>query len=162
MAIAGPGAGLREARPDEAPALRRLLDEAFREYDGLLDPPAAVTLETAETLAAKIARGGALLWETPEGTAGCLFWRPEGEHLYVGPIGVRPAHRREGIGGLLLDAVARKALDRGVTRIRLETRIVLTGLRRWYERRGFEFVAFRGHPGYTKDIYVELEKKLTV
>ncbi len=54
---------------------------------------------------------------------------------------VEPAARGGGVGGLLMRAVEDAARDRGLTRVRLDTRSDLTEARRLYARNGYQPVA---------------------
>jgi len=48
---------IREAQIEDADLLRSLLHRSFGEYDGRLDPPSAVHLETTASLGERIERG---------------------------------------------------------------------------------------------------------
>jgi GNAT superfamily N-acetyltransferase len=54
---------------------------------------------------------------------------------------VEPAARGGGVGGLLMRAVEDAARDRGLTRVRLDTRSDLAEARRLYARNGYQPVA---------------------
>ncbi|MEO5742749.1 MAG: hypothetical protein ABIS29_19350 [Vicinamibacterales bacterium] len=45
---------LREAVPEDAPTLLRLMQEAFQEYEGVLDPPSGAHHETIDTVRRKL------------------------------------------------------------------------------------------------------------
>jgi GNAT superfamily N-acetyltransferase len=51
---------------------------------------------------------------------------------------VEPAARGAGVGGLLMRSVEAAARDRGLTRIRLDTRSDLAEARRLYARNGYQ------------------------
>jgi putative drug exporter of the RND superfamily len=87
---------------------------------------------------------GGLLLVARQGTAviGCV-----GLRVLPGGLGevtrmfVQPAARGGGVGGLLMQAVEDAARDRGLTRVRLDTRSDLTEARRLYARNGYQPVA---------------------
>lgn len=151
---------LRDARADDASSLRDLLTDAFREYEGRLDPPSGVHAETAASLGAKIADGGALICDVGGEPVGCAFFRAQEGCLYVGRFGVRPEHRSKGIGSLLLAAAERRARELGFGRLRLNVRLALTGLQDYYAGHGYQPVAYRAHEGYAAATYVQMEKVL--
>jgi GNAT superfamily N-acetyltransferase len=150
---------VREARSDEAPLLHEILVRAFREYEGRLDPPSGVHAETPASIGRKLCEGGALVCEEGVVIAGCVFYTPKVDHLYVGRLAVLPAHRQHGIGGLLLQAAERRAAEL-LPRVRLGVRIPLAKLRAYYQARGYVPIAFRSHLGYAEPTYVEMEKNV--
>jgi GNAT superfamily N-acetyltransferase len=87
--------------------------------------------------------GGLLLVARSGGAViGCV-----GLRLLPGGLGevtrvfVEPAARGAGVGGLLMRSVEDAARDRGLTRIRLDTRSELAEARRLYARNGYQPVA---------------------
>ncbi|HTZ26019.1 MAG TPA: GNAT family N-acetyltransferase [Streptosporangiaceae bacterium] len=84
---------------------------------------------------------GGLLLVASRGTAviGCV-----GLRLLPGALGevtrvfVEPPARGAGVGGLLMRAVEDAARDRGLARVRLDTRSDLTEARRLYARNGYQ------------------------
>ena len=151
---------VREARVEDAERLHEVLTRTFREYEGRLDPPSGVHAETVSSLARKVAEGGALVCEVGAEVVGCAFYAPRSGYLYVGRFGVLPEYRRGGIGALLLGATERRAEELGYRRVRLNVRLVLEGLRAYYEARGYRPIVYLRHEGYAEDTYVEMEKVL--
>lgn len=151
---------VREARIDEVGVLLEILLRAYREYEGRLDPPSGVHSETVTSIRGKLAEGGALVCEVGGVAAGCVFYAPEAECLYVGRLAVVPEYRRRGIGDLLLRASERRAGALGFARVRLGVRVALGKLRAYYQARGYIPIAFRSHVGYTEATYVVMEKAL--
>ncbi len=137
------GPRLRSLEPGEIRALGPLLDAAFSSYrdatrfaqpvlDFLDDwawaaRPLSVGLEATDGLV-----GVAL------GTLREALWaeRPL-TAVHLGPIGVRPGHRRRGLGAHLLQAVEERASAHGADVLTLTTEVVY-GAWRLYERHGFE------------------------
>jgi GNAT superfamily N-acetyltransferase len=152
---------VREAHVGDADLLRGLLSRAFGEYDGCLDPPSGVHFETSASLAERIRRGGALVCELGSVAVGCAFYEPGAGFLYVGRFGVVPECRGTGIGALLLAEAERHAASYGFTRVRLNVRIALEGLRAYYEGQGYAPIAYHAHAGHASPTYVEMEKNLS-
>jgi GNAT superfamily N-acetyltransferase len=151
---------IREASAGDGPLLQELLARAFREYEGRLDPPSGVHAESVSSLEEKIAQGGALVCEVEGRAIACAFYTPYDEFLYVGRFGVLPDFRRSGVGTLLLDEAERRARELGYSRVRLNVRLVLDNLRRYYEAHGYEPVEYLAHEGYPGATYVQMEKVL--
>jgi GNAT superfamily N-acetyltransferase len=151
---------VREAREGEADAILRVLQLAFREYDGRLDPPSGVFTETAVSLAGQITCRQLLVCDADGDLVGCAFCRPEDSYLYIGRFGVLPEWRGAGVGAMLLEAAERRARELGYSRTRLNVRVGLDELHRYYERRGYDVVAYLAHTGYPGPTYVQMEKLL--
>jgi predicted N-acetyltransferase YhbS len=151
---------VRDATTADAAAVLRVLELAFAEYDGRLDPPSGVRTETLASLEAKLASGAGLVAVSDGEVVGCAFAEQRRDYLYVGRFGVVPAARGERVGDLLLAAAEARARALGVDRVRLFVRLVLDGLRSYYESRGYRPIAEHAHDGYAGPTYVEMEKTL--
>lgn len=129
------------SRPERTEVIHDLTQKAFAPYAALARPSGALA-ETLDDVAADLAPGGGLIayderWEHP---LGALRWRVEDEHLWVKRVAVDPAHQRQGVGDLLMDACRGLCHAVGRSCIRLGVRHALEDNRRWYERRGYRRV----------------------
>ena len=70
--------------------------------------------------------------------------RRDGE---IGSLVVAHEHRKQGIGGALLDALISEAWKKGVRTLEVWARSDLSWLQAWYQRRGFVFHANKTLPG---------------
>ncbi len=163
---------IERAAPGDAPALKRLLEAAYRgdsarrgwnhEAD-ILDDERVTAEELAGVLADPqtsmlVARGGDAL-------VGCVAVTRKGAHLaYLGMLCVEPALQSSGLGRRLLDAAEERARQDGVAAMEMtviDTREVLIA---WYERRGYRRTGetrpfpVRRDPPIT---FAVLEKRLT-
>lgn len=145
---------LREAGAADAPVLARLLQEAFEEYRGKLDPPSSAHGKTAEAVLRELEGGGALLAEVEGVPVGCVFFHPKEDHLYLDRLAVLPAHRGAGVARELMDAVEAKAQGP----VRLSVRWSLAAQQAYYARRGYVFHAYGTHSGYAQPTFVVLQK----
>lgn len=59
---------------------------------------------------------------------------------HIHDLAVDPRHRRKYVGTALLEALIRRARERGASAVRLEVRMGNEGARRFYERRGFRLM----------------------
>ena len=151
---------IRRARLDEYPLLATLIQAAFEEYRGRLDPPSGAHDETAERLEGRLSDGGAFLATAGEQPAGCVLFHLRADHCYLDRLSVLPLHRHRGIGRLLIAAVEDVARTSGLARVRLSVRPVLDGNRGMYARLGYSFHAHGTHEGYASPTYLILEKTL--
>jgi GNAT superfamily N-acetyltransferase len=151
---------LRPAEPDDAPQLRRIVVAAFAQYEGRLDPPSGALAESEDSLRAKVVDGGAWLCLQGDESIGCAFFAPRADHLYLGRLAVLPAWRGRGVGELLLERVEAVAREQGLVSVQLGVRLALTGLRAWYEARGYTLLEERSHAGYAWPTIAQLIKRL--
>lgn len=151
---------VREAQLGEATIVLRILERSFLEYQGRLDPPSGVFSETAESLGEQIANRQVLVCEAGGELIGCAYVKAEASFLYIGRFGVVPEWRNAGVGGMLLHTAESRARSAGYDRVRLNVRIGLDGLRRYYESRGYAAVEYLTHEGYPGPTYVQMEKCL--
>ncbi len=69
---------------------------------------------------------------------GCVFMHRLAQHVgEVKRLYVRPAHRRQGVGGKLLDTVIAVSCAMGNTMLRLDSQRFMTGAHALYRSRGF-------------------------
>jgi ribosomal protein S18 acetylase RimI-like enzyme len=151
---------IQSASDADAATIVKILHEAFREYDGVLNPPSGVRNESADTVRAKMQTGQWLLAYSDGRAVGCVWCEPRDGFMYLGRLAVLPAQRGRGIGNALIDSVEARAKNAGFTRVRLGVRTALHEMRAAYERRGYVFVETHTHEGFTAPTYVILEKTL--
>lgn len=149
---------IREASPDDAPVLLRLMHEAFAEYAHVLDPPSGAHNETLDTIRRHLAAGPAVIAYLDGEPAGFAFYEPVGPLVYFSRLSVRPKFRMQGIGCALVEQVEQRAKDSGAAGVRLGVRLQLPHLIARYERFGYRITEYRTHEGYAKPTYVLMEK----
>ena len=150
---------IREAAEHDAPTLLRLMQMAFQEYDGVLDPPSGAHTETIETVKRKLAAGGAALALRDERPVGFAFYEPYGDSLYFGRLSVLPEFRNQGIGGALLNYVEQRASETGAAGVTLGVRLQLPHLIARYEKLGYRIAKYMTHAGYDAPTYVFMDKR---
>jgi len=137
---------IARAQVEDAALVHRIMQEAFAEYRGVLDPPSSAHDETVHDVAQAIQRGGALLvWDGASPVASARF-DPRTDHLYVGRVAVLPEHRRGGIAAAIMRRMADIARDFGLPMVQVEVRDSLPSNVGLYARLGFEIVAVQPHP----------------
>jgi ribosomal protein S18 acetylase RimI-like enzyme len=151
---------LRPLCPTDAPAAAALIRAAFAAQPVVLDPPASALRVTADGLVAHLARAGGAVAESGGRAVGVVLWEADNGALQVSRLAVDPQVRRRGIARALLAAAEAEAQQCGLSRLRLGTRLALTGNRRLFVDCGFIEIALHAHPGYPEPTWVEMEKRL--
>jgi ribosomal-protein-alanine N-acetyltransferase len=72
----------------------------------------------------------------------CAFWKVV-DQIHINNLAVRPEHRRQGIGRVLLERILEDAARLGAPNATLEVRRSNTAARRLYERAGFAIAGVR-------------------
>ncbi len=151
---------IRPASPADLPTIVTLIQTAFTEYEGQLDPPSSAQTKTVAATSQELADGGALVAYADQMMVGSVFYHLRADHLYLDRLAVLPEYRRRGLAGRLIAAVEDLALQSGLTLVRLSVRLALAENRRFYERLGYEFFKHGTHAGYPEPTYVTLQKQL--
>ena len=141
--------------------LLALIRSSFAYMDGIIDPPSSAHRLTLDTLAQKTEDEIAFVALDGELLLGCIFCKPEVTSLYVGKLAVSPLAQGKGVGSALLRRAEEVASDLGLSALRLETRIELTGNHRRFAEWGFVRTAENSHPGYVRVTSIEMTKRLS-
>jgi len=146
--------------PADAAAIAGILRAAFAAYDGRLQPRPGALSETADSIAAKLADHRAILAEAAGAAVGSVVYRPDGDGLYLGRLGVLPAWRGQGVGAALVDAVAAAGRLEGARRVTLNVRIALADNVDFFRRLGFREAGQGAHPGFDRPTYWVMLREL--
>ncbi|MBV6457928.1 MAG: hypothetical protein HONBIEJF_01048 [Fimbriimonadaceae bacterium] len=150
---------VRNAKEDELPLVRKIMQEAFEEYRGVLEPPSGALTETLGDVRASAAKGGAVLAFLDSQPVGSARYELRGDYLYCWRLSVIPSARGRGIAAAMLEHVHRQAAEAGLPEVRLSTREVMEANQRLYLRLGYEVMSRQLHPkgeGYV----LELAKRI--
>lgn len=139
-------------------ALLLMIQTAFEEHRGKLDPPSGVFKETVETLRDKWQHGGAFLARVNGHNAGGVLYEPEETYMYLGRLAVLPEFRGHGVARALVDAVEAQARALHLPTVRLGVRTQLPGNLRLFEHLGYRVIREESHPGHTEPTFLILEK----
>jgi tRNA threonylcarbamoyladenosine biosynthesis protein TsaE len=151
---------LRPAAAADAAVVAALIRTAFAAQPVPTTPPPSALRETAESVAAHLHAGGGAVAEVESAVIGALLWAERDGSLYLRRLAVDPAWRRRGVARALLAAAEAEARRRGLGRLRLSTRLVLTGNRRLFAAVGFRETSLGWHEGFVEPTYVEMEYRL--
>ena len=102
----------RVATPDEAPALARLINDAF-----IVEAFFKIGDRTsAEEIRQLMQAGGEFLvleGAAPGSAVACVYLKVAGERAYFGMLSIDPPRQRQGFGRQIIGAVEARARDRG-------------------------------------------------
>ena len=140
-------ARIREATATDVPAIRQIVDEAYRRYIPRIGKPPAPMLDD---YAARVSQG--VVWVTEEqfAIAGVIVLLPEHEHLLLDNIAVAPVRQGSGLGRRLLIFAEAEAVRRGYREIRLYTHRTMTENQRLYAALGYEETGRGLEEGYER------------
>ncbi len=104
-------------RAADAAAIAATIAAAFEQYRGKLEPESGAFRETADGIAAELAREcGAILAERNGRILGCVMVQLMDDDLYFGRLAVVPEARGQGIARRLIEAVEDEARRRELGR----------------------------------------------
>ncbi|HEY8614398.1 MAG TPA: GNAT family N-acetyltransferase [Roseomonas sp.] len=125
---------LRLARPEEAGAIKALVERAYAHYIPLLGRrPAPMD----DDFAFRIAHGQAHVLERDGAIIALAVIEDRGDHLWIDDLAVEPALHGGGIGRMLLAFCEEEARRRGLRELRLLTNERMERNRAIYARAGF-------------------------
>ncbi len=116
---------LRTATASDAAAIAATIAASFAQYRGKLVPESGAFRETAEGIAAELAKGAsAIVAERNGEMLGCVLMEETEGDLYFGRLSVLPSARGLGLARRLIEAVEAEARRRGLAGVRLGVRVV--------------------------------------
>ena len=148
------------ATSSDAPLLLSVILRAYAEFWAKLEPPSGVFGETAQSIYAKLGKGGAIKAQVGEETVGCVIYEPRPDFMYFGRLAVLPLWRQRGIAQGLIGAVEERAVASRFSRVQIGVRLVLPSHQAYYTRLGYQPLAYECHPGFTQPTSVTMEKVL--
>lgn len=151
---------LEAATIADAPLLLSVILRAFAEFWDQLDPPSGVFGETAQSVAGKLTKGGAIKARVGEEVVGCVIYERRPTFMYFGRLAVLPQWRRSGLAAQLIQAVEARTRASGLTCVQIGVRLVLPSHQSYYQRLGYQPIAYECHPGFTQPTSVTMEKQL--
>ncbi len=133
-----PAIQIRLARPEDVPAIARVLFDAFVEYRHLYTPGGfAATTPDAKQILPRLDEGPVWVGTYQGAVAGTVAALVKPKGLYVRSMAVAPSARGHGIARLLLDRAEQFAQENGCERMYLSTTPFLAAAIKLYERNGF-------------------------
>jgi GNAT superfamily N-acetyltransferase len=146
---------VRRARPDEAAAVRALVEAAFARH------VAAVGRRPApmdDDHAARIAAGEQYVTDADGddgGLASGIVLVDAADHLIVNNVAVAPAHQGRGLGRALLAFAEAEARRRGHAEVRLHTNAAMADNIAMYPKLGYAEVGRETQHGFHRVLFVK-------
>jgi predicted N-acetyltransferase YhbS len=152
---------LRAATAVDAAAIAATIAASFEQYRGKLEPESGAFRETAEGIAAELAReSGAIVAERNGRMIGCVMVKLIEDDLYFGRLSVVPGARGEGIARRLVEAVEDEARRRELAGIQLGVRIVLVENQQLFSSMGYVEISREAHEGFDHPTSINMRKAL--
>ena len=151
---------LRQAQTDDAPLLVSILHASFEEYRGQFEPPPGVFRASTDSIRSEMQQGQFIIAYVGENAAGCVYFQPYSDHVYLGHLAVLPAYRKQGVARVLVDHVERQTAALHLPGVQLGVRLVLPHLQAYYTRLGYRLLRYGTHEGFSQPTYAIMEKEL--
>ena len=152
----------RDYQDADMPDLLTVIQQAFAQYQGQLQPPSSAEHKTVDIIRAELQTANALVVETAGQIVACVFYRRQDGAFYLDRLAVLPAYRQRGLALALLQAIETRAREQGVAYLTLSVRLPLRELQAYYQKLGFVPYALGTHEGFTQPTYVKMRKQLDV
>ena len=123
----------RHERPDDVPALVRLVNRAFVAESPYIEGERI----NEHSLREMLAKGSFLLFEEDGEIIACTFIEPRGDRAHLGLVSVDPDRQSRGLGSQLMAAVETHCRQAGFRDMELRFINRRTELARFYARLGF-------------------------
>lgn len=154
---------IRWAKSDDAPLIRAIVNQAYRELADLGLNYTATYQDEAETLR-RMANSRVLVIEDEGRAIGTILMREENKidqrrAAYLGQFGFLPEYKGRGLGRQVMDFMEQLALREGYECVQLDTAKPAAHLVSMYLRRGYRIVGETHFEGKTYHSYI-FEKNL--
>jgi GNAT superfamily N-acetyltransferase len=123
----------RHERPDDVPALVRLINRAFVAEGPYIEGERI----NEHSLHEMLAKGSFLLFEEDREIIACTFIEPRGDRAHLGLVSVDPDRQSQGLGSQLMAAVEAHCRQAGFREMELRFINHRTEIARFYAHLGF-------------------------
>ncbi|RED54225.1 GNAT family N-acetyltransferase [Aestuariispira insulae] len=144
----------------EAAEIFEVYQKAFEQLEGRIDPPTSAKSQTVESLSKSFGRVGIAVCVLGETIVGCVFFKPDGNGLYLYRLAVSPFHQGKGVAKRLIAHVVDQARVEGREFVALNVRIPLVDNQRLFQSAGFREVSRHCHEGYDEETFIRMEYSL--
>ena len=138
----------------------KLIQEAFAEQNGHIDPPSSMHLLTVQDIETHAANQFIWIVESGDNLEGCIFGALEADALYLSKLSVAQSARCKGLARQLIDTAATYAYANQIKRLTLISRIELVENHAIFAKLGFKKTHTGSHPGYDRPTEIHFEKQL--
>jgi ribosomal protein S18 acetylase RimI-like enzyme len=138
---------IRAATAADAPAIRQIVEEAYRHYIPRIGKPPGPMLDDYE---ARVSDGVVSVIEAGSAIAGLIVLLPRPDYLLLDNVAIVPPRQGSGLGRRLLAFAEAEAVRRGYREIRLYTHQLMTENQRLYAALGYEETGRGSEAGYDR------------
>jgi GNAT superfamily N-acetyltransferase len=150
----------RLVKADELNAVLRLIQRAFAEQAGRIDPPSSMNSLTTKKIAAHHQQEPIWGIEDQSELVACMFGNAQGEALYLSKLSVAPKARGQGLAAQLFATAESYARENGFRCLEVIARVELTENHQMFEHLGFEKCGEGRHPGYDRTTELHFRKPI--
>ncbi len=150
-------------KPDDCQSTLELLNAAFAQHRGKIQPESSVFRESVDSLRLRLDTQALLLayvGNTAAKPVGCVFCKPQADSLYFGRLAVHPDFRGSGIAQTLIQQVEKEAMLLDYARVTLEVRIILKHNVAFFESAGYLIKSSHAHDGFEQPTFYTMAKDL--
>ena len=134
---------VREARAEDAEAVRDVIHAAF-DARPVLDPPSTALAETTETVREALVRFGGLICHVDGVAAGALLFADTGSALALRRVSAVPRFQARGVASAVVGVAEEVAAARGYDDVTLLARSELPATVTFWRRRGYVELTHEG------------------
>lgn len=149
---------IRKAVPEDAPAIRGIMQEAFKKYKedtGITGSMEALE-ESCDSIVSDIKSNEVYIALIDNITVGSVRVRILPDNTaYISRFGVSPGYRNIGVGKLIMSLVDKLLIERGIKKATLHTASKYRDLVRFYYDRGFYIDSTTKDRGYVRALMVK-------
>lgn len=157
---AAPVIDVRPATAADRAAVVKVLQRAFADYDGRLQPPPGALGETEASVRAHLEKGSIAIAFIAGEPVGAMFIDRKGDALFLSRVSVVPEKRGSGITARMVALAEEEARRQGVHALTLRVREVLTQNVALFERLGFRETGRHGHEAEPETVMIDMLKEL--
>ncbi len=147
-------------QPDD-PRLRdvlALIQGAFRDHDGRIDPPSSMHRLTLADLSEATRRGE--IWALGHPPRASVILTPVADALNLSKLAVAADARGQGLARVLVDHAATRARALGFAALELQTRVELIENHTAFQRLGFVRIGEVCHPGFSRPTSIRMRRSV--
>jgi GNAT superfamily N-acetyltransferase len=161
LSAAAPVIGVRWASVTDRAAVVKVLQRAFADYDGRLQPPPGALGETEGSVRAHLEKGRIALAFIEGAPVGAMFLERKSEALFLSRVSVVPEKRGSGITARMVALAEELAREEGVRGLTLRVREVLAQNLALFQRLGFCETGRHGHESRPETVMIDMRKDLS-
>ncbi len=160
LSAAAPVIEVRWASIADRAAVVKVLQRAFADYDGRLQPPPGALGETEASVRAHLQKGRIALAFIEGAPVGAMFLERKGDALFLSRVSVVPEKRGSGITARMVALAEEGARREGVRALTLRVREVLAQNLALFQRLGFRETGRHGHESQPETVMIDMRKGL--